>query len=92
MGNYLQMAKRQQVPALLELDWSFWRIEVETGVLRETISRYAAALAAKAAKVFAGSATMRPRATAAACRSEITAKLDAGLSVQRNWQDPPVSG
>ncbi|MFN9100378.1 MAG: IS21 family transposase, partial [Gemmatimonadaceae bacterium] len=124
MGNYLQMAKRQQVLALLDLGWSFRRIEAETGVRRETISRYHAALAAKAAtvfpgseaaagtapeegppaapanaaevfpgsapnpaKVFAGSALGRPRATAAAYRSEITAKLDAGLSVQRFWQD-----
>jgi transposase len=55
MGNYLQMAKRQQVLALLELDWSFRRIEAETGVRRETISRYDAARRAKAAKVFAGS-------------------------------------
>ncbi|MFN9086526.1 MAG: IS21 family transposase [Gemmatimonadaceae bacterium] len=118
------MAKRQQVLALLDLGWSFRRIEAETGVRRETISRYHAALAAKAAtvfpgseaaagtapeegppaapanaaevfpgsapnpaKVFAGSALGRPRATAAAYRSEITAKLDAGLSVQRFWQD-----
>ena len=124
MGNYLQMAKRQQVLALLDLGWSFRRIEAETGVRRETISRYHAALVAKAAnmfpgsaagseppsegieappaanaaevfpgspanpaKTFAGSASVRPRATAAAYRSEITAKLDAGLSVQRIWQD-----
>jgi len=124
MGNYLQMAKRQQVLALLELDWSFRRIEGETGVRRETISRYDAARRAKAAKVFPGStatstepveesgraaganaaevfpgstakpakafpgsAAGRPRATAAAYRTTITEKLDAGLSVQRIWQD-----
>ena len=124
MGNYLQMAKRQQVLALLDLGWSFRRIEAETGVRRETISRYHAAVAAKAAnmfpgsaagseppaegtavppaanaaevfpgspatpaKPFAGSAPGRPRATAAAYRSEIIAKLDAGLSLQRIWQD-----
>jgi hypothetical protein len=120
MGNYLQMAKRQQVLALLDLGWSVRRIEAETGVRRETISRYHAARAATAAKVFsgsaggatvpsegtddpaapnaaevfagspanpanvfAGSAPARPRATAAAYRSAILAKLDAGLSVQR---------
>jgi transposase len=124
MGNYLQMAKRQQVLALLDLGWSFRRIEAETGVRRATISRYHAARAANAAKAFAGSdgtvtvpsegtgdptgpkaaevfagsaanpakafagsAPARPRATAAAYRAEITAKLDAGLSVQRIWQD-----
>ncbi len=37
MGNYLQMAKRQQVLAVLDLGWSFRRIEAETGVRRETI-------------------------------------------------------
>jgi transposase len=124
MGNYLQMAKRQQVLALLELEWSLRRIEAETGVRRETISRYDATRRAKAAKVFAGSTTTetasvegaepsstanaaevfpgspsnpakvfagtevaRPRASAAAYRTTITEKLDAGLSVQRIWQD-----
>lgn len=118
------MAKRQQVLALLELNWSFRRIEAETGVRRETISRYDAARRAKAANVFPGStacaaepveetgptmtanaaevfpgsppnpanvfpgtATGRPRASAAAYRPTITEKLDAGLSVQRIWQD-----
>lgn len=56
MGNYLQMAKAQQVHALLELGWSYRRIEAETGVRRETVSRYDAARRAKAAKVFPGSA------------------------------------
>ena len=55
MGNYLQMAKAQQLLALLELDWSCRRIEAETGVRRETVSRYDAACRAKAAKVFSGS-------------------------------------
>lgn len=124
MGNYLQMAKQQQVHALLLLGWSYRRIEAETGVRRETVSRYDAARRAKAAKVFPGSepspadrvegarpvdmakadegfagspskaakvfpgsAMVRPRATAAAYRQAITEKLDAGLSVQRIWQD-----
>jgi hypothetical protein len=29
MGNYLQMAKRQQVLALLELEWSFLSLPIE---------------------------------------------------------------
>ena len=40
MGHYLNGMKRQQVISLLELDWSYRRIEAETGVRRETISRY----------------------------------------------------
>ena len=48
------MTKRQQVIALLALGWSFRRIERETGVRRETISRYSQPAAPNAAKVFAG--------------------------------------
>jgi len=122
MGNYLQMAKAQQVHALLELGWSYRRIEAETGVRRETVSRYDAARRANAAKAFPGSAapsavdaegagssdgsnaakvfpgspsnaaevfpgSTPPRASAAVYREAITEKLDAGLSVQRIWQD-----
>jgi hypothetical protein len=35
------MTKRQQVIALLALGWTFRRIERETHVRRETVSRYA---------------------------------------------------
>lgn len=55
MGNYLKMMKRQQVLALLELGWTYRRIEAETGIRRETISRYDRLRQANAAKVFAGS-------------------------------------
>ncbi len=34
MGNCLTMADRQRVQALLELGWSYRRIERETGVPR----------------------------------------------------------
>ncbi len=40
MPNYLKMPKKSQVLALLELGWSYRRIEAETGVRRETVSRY----------------------------------------------------
>ena len=50
------MTKRQQVIALLALGWTFRRIERETGVRRETVSRYARAADPNAAKVFPGSA------------------------------------
>ena len=126
MPNYLKMPKQQHVIALLELGWSYRRIEGETGVRRETVSRYdrlrpqrqanaaktfpgsgPAALGAvgapptadepnaaktfpgsagKAAKTFPGSGA-RSRFTAAAYRTAITEKLDAGLSRQRIWQD-----
>ncbi|HUE84547.1 MAG TPA: IS21 family transposase [Vicinamibacterales bacterium] len=57
MSHYLNGMKRQQVISLLELDWSYRRIEAETGVRRETVSRYDQIRRANAAKVFAGSAT-----------------------------------
>ena len=41
MPNYLKMPKKLQVLALLELEWSYRRIEAETGVRRETGSRSA---------------------------------------------------
>jgi transposase len=55
MPNYLKMPKKQQVLALLALGWSFRRIQAETGVRRETVSRYAAAGAGNPAKTFPGS-------------------------------------
>lgn len=126
MANYLKMQKRQQVIALLGLGWSYRRIEAETGVRRETVSRYDALRDSNAAKVFPGStasadeatalegaettseepnpakvfagsdsnpakvfagAGARSRSQAAPFRDTITEKLDAGLSLQRIWQD-----
>jgi transposase len=48
------MTKRQQVIALLTLGWSFRKIERETGVRRETVSRYSRPVDPNAAKVFPG--------------------------------------
>src|SRR5437667_10022943 len=55
MSNYLKMPKKTQVLALLELGWSYRRIETETGVRRETVSGYDAAREANPAKTFPGS-------------------------------------
>ena len=55
MTNYLKMPKKSQVLALLELGWSYRRIEAETGVRRETVSRYDEGRQANAAKTFPGS-------------------------------------
>lgn len=124
MPNYLKMPKQQHVIALLELGWSYRRIQAETGVRRETVGRYDRARLAKAAKafpgsepsqsptaeaspavadpnaakafagsdsnpakVFPGSPAKRSRSEAAAYRTAIMEKLDAGLSLQRIWQD-----
>jgi hypothetical protein len=97
LANYLKMKKRQQVIALLELGWSYRRIEAETGVRRETVSRYAGQRDSKAAKVFPGSASKAAkvfpgsptvsRSAAAAYHDVIAGKLDQRLSLQRIWQD-----
>jgi transposase len=123
MTNYLQMPKKQHVLALLELHWTYRRIEAETGVRRETVSRYDQARLANAAKTFPGSDPSPPsdapggpraaepnaaktfagspanpaktfpgsadrrRFAAAPYREAITEKLDAGLTLQRIWQD-----
>jgi len=57
MANYLKMKQRQHITALLELGWSYRRIEAETGVRRETVSRYDRLRQSNAAKVFPGSAS-----------------------------------
>jgi len=62
VSNYLKMQKRQQVLALLELGWTYRRIEAETGVRRETVSRYDRWRRGKAAKVFPGSEVEAPPA------------------------------
>ena len=123
MPNYLKMPKKSQVLALLELDWSYRRIEAETGVRRETVSRYDRMRRANAAETFPGSdpsplaespdlpgvedsnaaktfagsepnqaktfpgSGPRRRFSAAVYRTAIAEKLDAGLSLQRIWQD-----
>lgn len=55
MGNYLKMPDKRRVLALLELGWSYRRIERETGVRRETVARYDPRRQAKAANLSTGS-------------------------------------
>jgi len=55
MANYLKVTKLQQVTALLDLGWSYRRIEAETGVRRETVSRYDRLRGSNPAKTFPGS-------------------------------------
>ena len=93
MGNYLKMADKQRIQALLELGWSYRRIERETGVRRETIARYDPRRDPKAAKVPAGHVTKPARAPTGSCsaceryREIIEAAVGKGLSAQRIWQD-----
>jgi len=93
MGNYLKMADKQRTQALIELGWSYRRIQRETGVDRETVARYDPRREPKPAKVSAGSVSKPAKVStgpASACepyRSIIEAAVAKGLTAQRIWQD-----
>jgi transposase len=101
MGNYLKMVDRQRILALLELGWTYRRIERETGVRRETIAGYDPRRRPKPANVIAGSpagigdagAQNRPNpitGSASACvavHAVIEEGVKRGLTAQRIWQD-----
>lgn len=93
MGNYLDMADRQRIQALLELGWSYRRIERETGVRRETVARYDPRRAPKAANPTTGpgskpaKVTTGPLSAAEPYRPVIEAGVAKGLTAQRIWQD-----
>jgi transposase len=87
------MADRQRVLALLELGWSYRRIERETGVRRETVARYDPRRPAKAANPSTGpdpkpaNVATGPQSAAEPYREWISAAVSKGLSAQRIWQD-----
>lgn len=98
MGNYLKMADKQRILALLDLGWPYRRIERETGIRRETIARYdlkraamaanlTAGATANAANPFAGTGGHGPPSLAARYRAFIEDGLRRGLTAQRIWQD-----
>jgi transposase len=93
MGNYLKMADRQRILALLEMGWSYRRIERETGVRRETVAKYDPRRPPKAAKASTGSMSKGgevspgPRSAAEPYREIIEAEVARGLTGQRIWQD-----
>ncbi len=98
MGNYLKMADQKHIEALLELGWSYRRIERETGIRREIVARYDPRHNSKPANLAAGSeakpakVTPGPRNLAEPYRDEIQAALNQGLTVQRIWQDMCAHG
>lgn len=93
MGNYLKMADKRKIQALIELGWSYRRIQSETGVDRETVARYDPRREPKSAKVPTGpaaNAARVPPGSQSACepyRNIIEAAAARGLSAQRIWQD-----
>ncbi|MBM4448932.1 MAG: IS21 family transposase, partial [Chloroflexi bacterium] len=86
-------ADKQRILALLELGWSYRRIQRETGVDRETVARYDPKREPKSAKVPAGplsNAARVPTGSQSACepyRHVIETAVEKGLSAQRIWQD-----
>jgi len=91
MGNYLKMIDRQRIQALLDLGWSYRKIEKETGVRRETVARYDSRRTPKAAKVPTGEIAKPARVTTGSAvepyRQEVEKALAQGLTAQRIWQD-----
>ena len=93
MGNYLKMADKQRVLALLELGWSYRRIQRETGVDRETVARADPRRKSNATNLSPGVDSKTARVSigpASACepyRDIIEAAITKGLSAQRIWQD-----
>ncbi len=89
VANYLKMADRQRIQALLELGWSHRRIAGEAGVDRETVARYARAGPANPANPIVGEKPSIPGPTSPAAVHEVFIErgLKQGLSAQRIWQD-----
>jgi hypothetical protein len=61
MGNVLSDEKKQQVLALGRLGWPLRRIEVETGVRRETSSVYLRAAGSRCGRRVDGGTQNRPK-------------------------------
>jgi transposase len=91
MGNYLKMIDKQRIQALLDLGWSYRKIERETGVRRETIANYDPCHVSKAAKVSSGQMAKPDKvstgSTVEPYRHEVETAVAKGLSAQRIWQD-----
>ncbi len=86
MANYLKMDKKQQIYGLLQLGWSYRRIEKETGIRRETVSRYHREWLSKAARVPAG--LPEGRSTAHPYRDFIEAGLKEGPHLPEDLAGP----
>jgi len=87
------MADKQKLLALLELGWSYRRIQRETGVDRETVARNDPRRTPNTAKVSTGSMSKPARVSPGSSsfcepyREHIKIALNKGLTAQRIWQD-----
>lgn len=82
--NQLKVNQQQSIIALFEQGWSKRRIARELGLDRLTVRRYLAVAAAKSPAPRTGSG---PESLCGPHQNEIKAALEAGLSVQRIYQD-----
>jgi transposase len=91
LGNYLKMIDKQRIQALLDLGWSYRKIERETGVRRETVANCDPCHNSKAAKVSPGQMAKPDKVSTGSAvepyRREVEAAVAKGLSAQRIWQD-----
>jgi len=94
MGNVLKMEKQVLIKQLLNLGWSYRRIEAETGIRRETVGKYDPRRSenSKPVKVPTDSSNCPPinsvsKSNAAAYDQIIRKKLAIGLHAKRIFQD-----
>lgn len=98
MGNVLKMEKQVLIQQLIALGWSYRRIQAETGIHRETVSKYdprrkeSKPDISKPAKVPTDSTNCPPiisisRSHAAIHDKVIREKLSKGLHAKRIYQD-----
>ncbi len=93
MGNYLKMADRQRILALLELGWSYRQVAREAGVSRQTVAKYDPRRSAKPANPSTGSGSKPsrvspgPQSAVEPYRTLIEAGAARGLTAQPVRQD-----
>jgi len=86
MANRIKVAMRNAILGLRRQGWSFRRIARELGVHRKTVARHVRlAESQNGPNPTAGNSG--PESLCEPFREAVLAKLDAGLSAQRVWQD-----
>jgi transposase len=85
--NCLKVAMKHAILGLLERGWSERRIARELGVNRRTVRRYARLAAAGQSAPNPTPGSSGPESLCEPFREIVLAKLEAGLTAQRIWQD-----
>ena len=82
VGNYLKMADVQRIKALLELGWSYRRIQRETGINRETVARHDPRFEPKPATVTASSGSKPTRVTTGSAAESYRSYIEKALVIR----------